>query len=75
MAIPWYIGYEERRAGVLQKFEELTDKSSEIMDMIQDPVVIQQLKQDKLANIQFLTENYNVCSICLALMDFARGID
>ncbi|KAI9091485.1 eIF3 subunit 6 N terminal domain-containing protein [Phlyctochytrium arcticum] len=52
-------GYEERRAGVLQKFEHLTEQSSQIMDMIQDPVVIQQLKQDKLANIQFLTENYN----------------
>ncbi|KAI8908243.1 PCI domain-containing protein [Powellomyces hirtus] len=66
------IGYEERRGDVLRKFEELTDKSSEIMDMIQDPVVIQQLKQDKLANIQFLTENYKFKPEMLnALYDFA----
>ncbi|KAI8587958.1 eIF3 subunit 6 N terminal domain-containing protein [Geranomyces variabilis] len=65
-------GFEERRAVVLKKFEELTEKSSEIMDMIQDPVVIQQLKQDKLANIQFLTENYNFKPEMLnSLYDFA----
>ncbi|KAI8819001.1 eIF3 subunit 6 N terminal domain-containing protein [Fimicolochytrium jonesii] len=65
-------GYEERRANVLTKFEELTDKSSEIMETIQDPVVIQQLKQDKLANIQFLTEKYNFKPEMLnALYDFA----
>ncbi|KNC96107.1 uncharacterized protein SPPG_08496 [Spizellomyces punctatus DAOM BR117] len=65
-------GYEERRAGVLQKFEELTEQSSEIMDMIQDPIVIQQLKQDKLANIQFLSDNYNFKPEMLnALYEFA----
>jgi len=41
--------------------EELRDESSDIMNIIQDPNVIQQLKQDKLQNIQFLKANYNVC--------------
>lgn len=30
------------------------------MQIIQNPVVVQQLKQDKMANIQFLKENFNV---------------
>ncbi|KAJ3179978.1 Eukaryotic translation initiation factor 3 subunit E [Gaertneriomyces sp. JEL0708] len=52
-------GYEERRGEVLQKFQQLSEESASIMDIIQDPTIIQQLKQDKLANIQFLTENHN----------------
>ena len=54
--------YEERRNQVLARLEELRDESSEIMNIIQDPNVIQQLKQDKIQNIQFLKANYNVCN-------------
>ncbi|KAJ3021942.1 Eukaryotic translation initiation factor 3 subunit E [Thoreauomyces humboldtii] len=65
-------GFQERRGAALQTYEDLTKKSTEIMDMIQDPVVIQQLKQDKLANIQFLTESYNFKPEMLnALYEFA----
>jgi len=53
-------GFTERRNEVLARLEKLQDQSSDIMNLIQDPNVIQQLKQDKLANITFLTENYNV---------------
>ncbi|KAJ3092928.1 Eukaryotic translation initiation factor 3 subunit E [Quaeritorhiza haematococci] len=51
-------GYEAKRNNVLQQLEELQDESAEIMNIIQDPTVIQQLKQDKLANVEFLKENY-----------------
>ncbi|KAJ3129700.1 Eukaryotic translation initiation factor 3 subunit E [Nowakowskiella sp. JEL0407] len=51
-------GYEEKRAKVLKELEKLEDENTEFMNIIQDPTVIQQLKQDKLANIQFLEENY-----------------
>ncbi len=55
-----YPGYEEKREQVLKKLDELEEESKEIMQIIQNPVVVQQLKQDKMANIQFLKENFNV---------------
>jgi len=65
--------YEERRNQVLARLEELRDESSEIMNIIQDPNVIQQLKQDKLQNIQFLKANYNFKPEMLQnLYDFAK---
>ncbi|KAI9207858.1 eukaryotic translation initiation factor 3 [Polychytrium aggregatum] len=51
--------YDEKRDQVLQQLENLQDESDEIMTILQDPTVIQQLKQDKLANVQFLKENFN----------------
>ncbi|KAJ1551387.1 Eukaryotic translation initiation factor 3 subunit E [Nowakowskiella sp. JEL0078] len=51
-------GYDERRSEVLEELASLEEESSAIMNIIQDPTVIQQLKQDKLANIQFLEENH-----------------
>ncbi|KAJ3300512.1 Eukaryotic translation initiation factor 3 subunit E [Borealophlyctis nickersoniae] len=66
-------GYAERRNVVLERFKALEDESSEIMTMIQDPDVIQQLKQDKLANVQFLTENYKFKPEMLSsLYNFAK---
>lgn len=53
-------GYEEKREQVLKKLDELEEESKEIMQIIQNPVVVQQLKQDKMANIQFLKENFNL---------------
>ncbi|RKO83185.1 eIF3 subunit 6 N terminal domain-containing protein [Blyttiomyces helicus] len=51
--------YDERRNEALGRLEELQEESAQIMQMIQDPVVIQQLKQDKLANVLFLTQNFD----------------
>ncbi|KAI8807175.1 eIF3 subunit 6 N terminal domain-containing protein [Cladochytrium replicatum] len=51
-------GYEQKRTEVLAHLEQLEEETSEIMAMIQDPAVIQQLKQDKAANIQFLRETH-----------------
>ncbi|KAJ3196181.1 Eukaryotic translation initiation factor 3 subunit E [Irineochytrium annulatum] len=66
-------GYEEKRNGVLRKYEELQENSSAIMAIITDPAVIQQLKQDKLANVQFLEEKYNYRPEMLStLYEFAR---
>ncbi|KAJ3057563.1 Eukaryotic translation initiation factor 3 subunit E [Rhizophlyctis rosea] len=51
-------GYADRRDLALKRFNELQDETAEIMNMIQDPNVIQQLKQDKIANVQFLKDNF-----------------
>ncbi|KAI9357048.1 eukaryotic translation initiation factor 3, subunit 6 [Zopfochytrium polystomum] len=65
--------FAEKRSEVLETYEELQEKSADIMAIIQDPAVIQQLKQDKMANIQFLEENFNFKPEMLsALYDFAR---
>ncbi|KAJ3029182.1 eukaryotic translation initiation factor 3 subunit E, partial [Rhizophlyctis rosea] len=52
------LGCAERRGGALARFEELQDDTAEILNKVQDPNVIQQLKQDKIANAQFLKDNY-----------------
>ena len=57
------IGYADRRDVALKRFNELQDETAEIMNMIQDPNVIQQLKQDKIANVQFLKDNFGVSCI------------
>ncbi|KAJ1550399.1 eukaryotic translation initiation factor 3 subunit E, partial [Cladochytrium tenue] len=38
--------FVENRTAVLQVYEDLQEKSADIMNIIQDPTVIQQLKQD-----------------------------
>ncbi|TPX40567.1 hypothetical protein SeMB42_g05941 [Synchytrium endobioticum] len=52
-------GYVERRNEVLANIAQINEESAEIMEIIEDPTVLQQLKQDKLANVQFLKENHN----------------
>ncbi|KAJ3329880.1 Eukaryotic translation initiation factor 3 subunit E [Blyttiomyces sp. JEL0837] len=65
--------YEKKRETVLKKYEDLQEKSADIMKIIQDPTVSQQLKQDKLANVQFLEQNFNFKpDMLLALYDFAK---
>ncbi|KAJ1560593.1 Eukaryotic translation initiation factor 3 subunit E [Cladochytrium tenue] len=65
--------FVESRTAVLQVYEDLQEKSADIMNIIQDPTVIQQLKQDKLANVKFLEDNYSFRPEMLtALYDYAR---
>ncbi|KAJ3205168.1 Eukaryotic translation initiation factor 3 subunit E [Dinochytrium kinnereticum] len=65
--------FEKKRNAVLQKYEELQEESSSIMAIITDPNVIQQLKQDKLANVQFLEEKFNYRPEMLqTLYEFSR---
>ncbi|TPX35092.1 hypothetical protein SmJEL517_g02522 [Synchytrium microbalum] len=54
-----FAGYEEKRTQVITNIAAISDESAEVMEIIQNPLVIQQLKQDKGANLQFLKENFN----------------
>ncbi|KAI8851172.1 eIF3 subunit 6 N terminal domain-containing protein [Chytridium lagenaria] len=65
--------FEQKRNRVLQEYEQLQENSSSIMSIITDPNVIQQLKQDKLANVQFLEEKFGYKNEMLqTLYDFSR---
>ncbi|KAJ3087163.1 eukaryotic translation initiation factor 3 subunit E, partial [Phlyctochytrium bullatum] len=65
--------FENKRNAVLQKYARLQEEASGIMAIITDPNVIQQLKQDKLANVQFLEEKFNFKPEMLrTLYEFSR---
>lgn len=65
--------FTEKRAEVLRKYEELQESSTTIMSIIQDPQVIAQLKQDKMANVALLEANYAFKPEMLeVLYEFAR---
>ena len=51
----------ERRKEILDKLQNSQAEAQKVMDVIENPEVIQALRQDKLQNLQFLKDNYGVC--------------
>ncbi|KAI8927345.1 eIF3 subunit 6 N terminal domain-containing protein [Entophlyctis helioformis] len=52
-------GFERRRADVVARLTGLQDEVAPVLEIIQDPALVQQLKQDKIANLQYLREKHN----------------
>ncbi|KAL1922316.1 uncharacterized protein VTP21DRAFT_9855 [Calcarisporiella thermophila] len=62
-----------RREDVLAKLETMPERVQRVMDVIENPEVVNALRQDKLQNLQFLKENYNVTpDMIKGLYDFGK---
>ncbi|KAI9018467.1 eIF3 subunit 6 N terminal domain-containing protein [Hyaloraphidium curvatum] len=51
-------GYESKRQAVLDQLQALGMESEEIMAIIKNEDVVKEIKNDKLANMKFLEDNY-----------------
>nr|KAJ3418140.1 Eukaryotic translation initiation factor 3 subunit E [Polyrhizophydium stewartii] len=51
-------GFEKRRGEVVAKLTDMQKQVAPILEIIQDPTVVQQLKQDKVANMMFLSDKH-----------------
>ena len=71
----------EKRNEVVANIKQISEESFEIMKILEDKNVGKQLKQDKLANVQFLKENFNVCghgvlnAVILRAVFFRASVD
>jgi translation initiation factor 3 subunit E len=52
--------FAEKKEKVLAQLEEFQTQTQNIIEVIENPEVIAALRQDKLQNLHFLKENYNV---------------
>lgn len=50
-------------------------EAQKVMDVIENPEVINALRQDKLQNLQFLKDNYGVCATItlLIMLELLQG--
>ncbi|OAJ42107.1 hypothetical protein BDEG_25608 [Batrachochytrium dendrobatidis JEL423] len=53
-------GYDKRREHVLATLDDLEKQVNPCMNIIQDPTFVQQMKQDKVANLTLLKDKYKV---------------
>lgn len=60
--------FAEKKEKVLAQLEEFQTQTQNIIEVIENPEVIAALRQDKLQNLHFLKENYNVSSHCIRWM-------
>ncbi|XJO76844.1 hypothetical protein BDV3_007319 [Batrachochytrium dendrobatidis] len=51
-------GYDKRREHVLATLDDLEKQVNPCMNIIQDPTFVQQMKQDKVANLTLLKDKY-----------------
>ncbi|KAH6560641.1 hypothetical protein BASA62_010350 [Batrachochytrium salamandrivorans] len=51
-------GHDQRRESVLATLINLQERVEPVLEIISDPYVVQQLKQDKVANMNLLQEKY-----------------
>lgn len=63
------IEFAEKKEKVLAQLEEFQTQTQNIIEVIENPEVIAALRQDKLQNLHFLKENYNVSWIVDARLD------
>jgi len=54
--------FEEKRQNAVSKHERLQQEAQAVLDVIEKPEVAQALRQDKNQNLQYLRDNYQVCS-------------
>lgn len=52
---------------MLSTYERLNLEAQAVLDVIENPEVAQSLRQDKLQNLQYLKEHYNVRTVKCAL--------
>ena len=55
-----FLEYTKKREEVQQRRVELTAKAQEVVDIITNPDVLQNLKQDTQQNLDYLKEAHNV---------------
>lgn len=60
--------FAEKKEKVLAQLEEFQTQTQNIIEVIENPEVIAALRQDKLQNLHFLKENYNVSWHCIRWM-------
>ncbi|KXS10016.1 eukaryotic translation initiation factor 3 subunit E [Gonapodya prolifera JEL478] len=66
-------GFESRRQNVLTDLEDLRDSTREVMEILSNPDVIREMKNDKLQNQRFLEERFGFrVSMLDRLYDYAR---
>ncbi|CAK5262199.1 unnamed protein product [Mycena citricolor] len=52
--------FEEKRRNTMLTHERLQDEAQAVLDVIENPEVVQALRQDKEQNLQYLKDNYNL---------------
>lgn len=55
--------FAAKREKAVSEGERLQQEAQFVLDVIEKPEVAQALRQDKMQNLQYLKENYNVCII------------
>lgn len=54
--------FDGKRQNAVSTNERLQQEAQAVLDVIENPDVAQALRQDKNQNLQYLKDNYNVCS-------------
>lgn len=52
--------FEKKRADMMATNERLEASAQTVLEVIQNPEVVQSLRQDKMQNLNYLRENYKV---------------
>jgi translation initiation factor 3 subunit E len=56
--------FTEKRESAVSTNERLATEAQAVLDVIENPDVAQALRQDKMQNLQYLKDNYNVRLTC-----------
>jgi hypothetical protein len=59
--------FAHKREQAVSTNEQLQQEAQAVLDVIENPDVAQALRQDKIQNLQYLKDNYNVIPISLFL--------
>ena len=57
--------FASKREKALSTNERLEQDAQAVLDVIENPDVAQALRQDKIQNLQYLKDHYNVCTLVL----------
>lgn len=58
--IDWDTEFAAKREKAVATNEQLQTEAQTVLDVIENPDVAQALRQDKMQNLQYLKDNYNV---------------
>lgn len=56
--------FSGKREKAVETGQRLEQEAQAVLDVIEKPEVAQALRQDKNQNLQYLKENYKVCTVC-----------
>ncbi len=63
--------FVKKREEVLQRLQLYMEESAKITELLENPEVVNGLRSDKIANLQFLKEQHGVCLSCFLMSGFS----
>ena len=55
--------FVKKREDVLQRLQQYMEESAKITELLENPDVVNNLRSDKIANLQFLKDQHGVCTV------------